>query len=111
MARTPFQIRSEEDAERARLRLIGELDIDTVRRVQDAVEELRARAVGEIVLDLSELTFVDSSGLRLFIVLDQRADSEGWRLGLIRPPRRAMTVFEVSGVEESLPFIEDPSVA
>ena len=41
-----------------------------------------------LVVDLSRLGFIDSSGLRLFIVLHQRAGAEGWRLSLIRPQKR-----------------------
>jgi anti-anti-sigma factor len=107
----PFEIDSVRDGEAGRVRLNGELDIATVPRVQQAVDELLAGGVQRLVIDLSRLGFVDSSGLRLFIVLDRRAAAEGWTLGLIRPRGAALTVFEVSGAEENLPFIEDPSLA
>ena len=111
MTHTPFEIDSECEDETGRLTLNGELDIATVPRVQEAVDELLARAVRRLVIDLGGLGFVDSSGLRLFIVLDRRAAAEGWTLGLIRPRNAAMTVFEVSGAEENLPFLEDPTLA
>lgn len=111
MTHTPFEIDSECEDETGRLTLNGELDIATVPRVQEAVDELLARGVRHLVVDLGGLGFVDSSGLRLFIVLDRRAVAEGWTLGLIRPRNAAMTVFEVSGAKESLPFLEDPTPA
>jgi anti-sigma B factor antagonist len=106
-----LEISSAREAETGRLTLNGELDLATVPRVQAAVDELLARAVRELVIDLRGVGFVDSSGLRLFIVLDRRAAAEGWSLAMIRPGGAAMTVFEVSGAEENLPFIEDPSLA
>jgi anti-sigma B factor antagonist len=111
MTHTPFEIDSECEGETGRLTLSGELDIATLPRVQEAVDELLARAVRHLVIDLGGLDFVDSSGLRLFVVLDRRAAVEGWTLGLIRPRNAAMTVFEVSGAEENLPFLEDPTPA
>ena len=111
VAQTPFAIDSARDAESARLTLSGELDLATVPRAEQAVESALADGVSELTLDLSGLSFVDSSGLRLFIVLTQRAAAEGWQLTLTRPQQRAMTVFVVSGVAESLPFAEEPRVA
>ena len=50
-----------------------------------------AEGVSQITIDLAGVGFVDSSGLRLFIVLDQRATSEGWTLALTRPTPQALT--------------------
>ena len=107
VAQTPLDDRSRADeGETARLVLSGELDLATVPRVQQAVDATLAEGARTLVVDLSGLGFIDSSGLRLFIVLHQRAGAEGWRLSLIRPQKQAMTVFEVSGLEENLPFSE-----
>jgi anti-sigma B factor antagonist len=102
---------SAHDGETGRLTLLGELDIATVPRVEGAVDALLGDGVRRLTIDLSKVGFVDSSGLRLFVVLDQRASAEDWELALIRPGRQALTVFRVSGVEENLPFIEDASAA
>ncbi len=111
MTQTPFEIESAHDGKMGRLTLLGELDIATVPRVEQAVDAILADGVRRLTIDLSPVGFVDSSGLRLFVVLDQRATAEGWELGLIRPGRQALTVFRVSGVEENLPFVEDASAA
>lgn len=111
MSSPPFEIESVYDAEAARLSLSGELDLETLTRVQDAVDALLARPVRSLTIDLRGLSFVDSSGLRLFIVLDRRAAEEGWTLELTRPQPQAMTVFRISGAEENLPFVEESSMA
>ena len=108
---TPFEVESASEAQGARLKLSGELDIATVPRVEDAVAATLKGGVDTLTIDLSGLSFVDSSGLRMLIVLDQRAASEGWQLRLIRPGRQALTVFRISGVEENLPFVEDAGAA
>jgi anti-sigma B factor antagonist len=111
VGQTPFEIDSAGDGTTARLVLSGELDLATVPRVQQAVDATLAQGARTLIVDLSGLGFIDSSGLRLFVVLHQRAAAEGWKLSLIRPPERAMTVFKVSGLEENLPFAEKSSLA
>ncbi|HXP36152.1 MAG TPA: STAS domain-containing protein [Solirubrobacteraceae bacterium] len=110
MPRTPFEINVVRDRESATVTLAGELDIATVPRVEEAIEATLTDELQVLTVDLSGLGFVDSSGLRLFIVLDQRAAEQGWELRLLRPDAQVLTVFQVSGVEENLPFIEDASV-
>ncbi|HEY2719409.1 MAG TPA: STAS domain-containing protein, partial [Solirubrobacteraceae bacterium] len=61
----------------ARLTLSGELDIATVPRLEAAVDATLTGDLRTLTIDLSGLSFVDSSGLRMFIVLDQRASEEG----------------------------------
>jgi anti-sigma B factor antagonist len=111
MTQAPFEIDVAGDGQTARLVLTGELDLATVPRVEQAVDATLAQRARALIIDLSGLAFIDSSGLRLLIVLHQRATSESWALSLIRPPQRAMRVFQVSGLEENLPFAEKSSLA
>jgi anti-anti-sigma factor len=104
-----FEIHTELQGDVARLALTGELDIATVPRVEEAVAAVLAQGARSVIVDLSALAFVDSSGLRLFITLNDRAPAEGWSLGLIRPPEPSFSVFQITGAEENLPFIEDAS--
>jgi anti-sigma B factor antagonist len=103
-----FAIVSQLQAGTARMKVVGELDIATVGQLEAEVGTVLARGIGELVLDLSGLTFIDSSALRLFIVLNDRAEGEDWQLSLIRPVGPALSIFQISGAEEHLPFIEDP---
>jgi hypothetical protein len=40
-------------------------------------------------------------------VPSDRAAEEGWELALIRPAGQALSIFQISGAEEHLPFIDD----
>jgi anti-anti-sigma factor len=106
-----FKIHSELDDGDARLKLVGELDMATVPRVEQAVGALLAQGARSLLIDLSDIAFVDSSGLRMFISLNDRAAVEGFRLSLIRPTDRSLAVFQITGAEQNLPFIEDPGQA
>ena len=50
-------------------RLIGRLDTPAAQEVSQAVEPLMAAADGTIVLDCREMTYISSSGLRIFLTL------------------------------------------
>ena len=88
----------------------GEIDLATVDLVREAVD--REQQPGEaLVLDLREVGFMDTSGLRYVLELNDRAKQEGFALLLVRGPRAVQRVFEVSGLEPRLPFVDDPSQA
>ena len=101
-----FQIDSDLRDGEARLRLAGEFDLATAPRVEEAAENLIAAEIKRLVLDLSGLRFIDSSGLRVIVVLHQRAAQEGWTLELVRPAQPVLKVFQISGLEERLNFVD-----
>jgi anti-sigma B factor antagonist len=103
----PFEVESDRDQDAARLTLSGELDIATVPRVEAALNATLTNDICQLTIDMTGLQFVDSSGLRMFIVLDKRAQQEGWTLRLIPPGEQVLSIFRVSGVEENLPFVEE----
>lgn len=85
----------------------GEIDLATVDLVRDAVD--REHAGGEdLVLDLRDVSFMDTSGLRYVLELNERAPREGFALRIVRGPRAVQRVFEVSGLESRLAFVDDP---
>jgi anti-anti-sigma factor len=85
----------------------GEIDLATVDLVRDAVE--RDHQQGEdVVLDLREVGFMDTSGLRYVLELVERASRDGFDVRLVRGPRPVQRVFEVAGLEPRLPFVDDP---
>jgi anti-anti-sigma factor len=88
----------------------GEIDLATVDLVREAVE--REHQPGEaVVLDLREVAFMDTSGLRFVLELIERGDREGFGLRLVRGPSAVQRVFEVSGLAPRLPFVDEPSHA
>jgi anti-sigma B factor antagonist len=51
----------------ARVALVGELDVVTASRVSDELVALAGQDVKSVVVDVSELTFIDSTGLRALL--------------------------------------------
>ena len=105
-----FEIREAHERGNLTLSIIGELDLSTVPAVVQRVDDRLDENVTTLTIDLSEVTFMDSSGLRLLIELNQRADHETWEFSLL-PSRHesAKVVLRMTGAETALPFGDKPS--
>ena len=86
----------------------GELDIASAPDFEQAIADATADAVAELVLDLRELTFMDSTGLRALAQTNARADEAGFALSIIRGPRQIERVLEISGLADLLPLVDAP---
>jgi anti-sigma B factor antagonist len=104
-----LELEIEEQDGLARLLLRGELDLSTVAKVQEALQRVEADPPPVIVLDLSKLTFLDSTGLRCLVTADQRARAAGRRLVIVRGPDAVQRVFEITRLEERLEMVDDAS--
>jgi anti-sigma B factor antagonist len=78
-------------------RMTGELDLATYDTAMAALAGL-FEASGDVVLDVSDLTFVDSSGIRLFILLHQSLGEQG-RLVLQSPTPHVAGILQIAGLE------------
>jgi anti-sigma B factor antagonist len=81
----------------------GELDLASVGTLRAALDGVETP--GRLVLDLRGLSFIDSTGLRLLVVLDQRARRDGFQLTLVPPPAPVDRAIRVSGLDQVLPFV------
>jgi anti-anti-sigma factor len=102
-----FQTRRLSEGETARLMLSGDLDLDSADALEQQVRGIQEASVRELVIDLSELDFIDSSGLRAILHIDALGSSRGWRLKLIPGSDDVQRVFELTGTRERLPFVTE----
>jgi anti-anti-sigma factor len=99
-----FQVEADRDPDGAlTLRPTGELDIASAGKLDRALRQGRRRG-DEVVLDLSGLEFIDSTGLRVVVRAVEAAVQEGWELRLRHGPPAVRRVFEIAGVLGALPF-------
>ena len=103
-----FDLRVVRGADRMRIVPRGELDIVTAPQLEQAISEGTAEAVPELVLDLRELTFMDSTGLRTLAQANQRTQQAGTTLSIWRGPRQIERVLEISGLGPLLPLADAP---
>jgi anti-anti-sigma factor len=78
------------------LRLIGELDMATVNQFKAALETVSQN--GPVTVDLSGLTFIDSTGLHAMMGFARSQNGSG-PLILARPSATAKRALEIAGLE------------
>ena len=89
------------------LTLRGELDLASAGVVSARLDELRA--AGEpALLDIDELDFMDSSGLRLVLDAAEASDASGWPFSLTHGPEQVRRLFESTMVTARLPIVPRP---
>jgi anti-sigma B factor antagonist len=84
----------------------GELDMSTEPKLRRELLHAEASGASEIVLDLSALHFIDSSGIKLLCDAHTRSQLDGGRLRLLRGPRQVHRVVELCGLDDDLPFLD-----
>jgi len=89
--------------------LSGEIDLSTVEELQERLETALEDDPRLIVLDLRQVSFLDSSGLRLILRLNKRQEDNDGRLVLVRGGRRVARVLEITGADRELEQVDDPS--
>lgn len=90
---------------RAVLSLSGELDLSTVPGAEESLLRLEGESGTELlVIDLSGLTFMDSTGLRFVLSACSRAAESARLIQILRGPEPVHRVFRLALLEERLPF-------
>jgi anti-sigma B factor antagonist len=83
------------------LSLRGELDLGTAPVLEQALDALPWQELDELVIDLDEIKFIDSTGLSLLIRASQRAASGSQRFSITRVPDHSRKLFDVTGLLDS----------
>lgn len=88
------------DADTVTVALHGEVDVVTVDQVRVALTDAIAAAPKHIVVDLADLSFIDSTGLGAIVFGFQRCRDQGIAFRLARPTRGVRQILVLSGLLE-----------
>ena len=105
-----LDVRTEDRDGLVHMALVGELDLSSVAKVQEELRRIEAGSPRTVVVDLSKLTFLDSTGLRCIVTADERAREDGRRIVIVRGPDAVQRVFAITRLEERLEMVDDASV-
>ena len=88
----------------------GELDLATAPGFESRVLEALRDGTDGVVLDLRELTFMDSTGVRVMVLAHQTAQERDVELRLVRPAPGSpvLRIIEISGIDEALGLVDAP---
>jgi stage II sporulation protein AA (anti-sigma F factor antagonist) len=82
----------------------GELDVATAPLLDAKLGEAEATDARLIVIDIADVPFIDSSGLRALLQAQARTQGNSGRLRITEGSPQARRLFELAGVLETLPF-------
>ena len=86
--------------------LTGELDLVSSPAMERVIDDLSRSDAELIIVDLSGLEFMDSTGLHLLLRVQQRAQEAGRRFALIRGCEAVQRLFDLTGLADSLPVVD-----
>ncbi|MGQ5265028.1 STAS domain-containing protein [Micromonospora sp. ZYX-F-536] len=89
------------------LRLAGELDLSTAPELAAAIDRLSDAGERRVLLDLTDLTFCDSTGMAVFVRGDNRASADGGWLRITGATGRVERVLRVTGLADVLRYQPD----
>lgn len=98
----PFDMVISQEAGRTTVYLRGELDTSTTPRLQQVLNELQRDGQHRIILDLSQVAFLDAAGMRVFVHTDQALRTVGGALLLSRPTRMVQRILAITELDAAL---------
>jgi anti-anti-sigma factor len=105
-----LELLTEKDGTTVRLALQGELDVASAGRVEAELARIEQDAPETLVLDLRELAFMDSTGLRVIIAADDRAREQERRLLVVRGSDTVQRIIEMTRLDGRLEIVDEPPV-
>ncbi|HST28902.1 MAG TPA: STAS domain-containing protein [Rudaea sp.] len=91
------------------VRVRGEVDLSWSQRVRDAI--LASLGRGDAGVELSQVTYIDSSGIAALVEGFQTARGKGKRFGLIAASRQVMAVLQLARLDKVFPLFADVDAA
>ena len=93
------------------VRMDGEIDLGTARRVTAAVDQTDLHGITALVLDLQEVEFLDLAALRAILCVRDRCENDGVHLTVIGPLGAARRIFTLTHANEELDFVDAGGLA
>jgi anti-sigma B factor antagonist len=84
----------------------GEMDGSNAHDLEDELIRLGNDGCSEIVVNLSQLEFIDSTGLAVLLRAHRRTRANDHSLTIVRPHGQVANAFELSGMDEVLSFVD-----
>jgi anti-sigma B factor antagonist len=106
----PFRLTVSGSADRTIVSLEGELDLATAPQLREQLVTLAEREDSDIVVDLTRLAFIDSTGLSVLVMALNRSRATGGSIVLRNPSDSVMRILEITGLVSVFGIEEESSV-
>lgn len=101
-----LELGTTQEGTEATVSLRGELDTSTAHTLREALEKLRREGILEITIDLEHLSFMDSTGLAVFLGAMKRLRGVGGDVVLARPNERVTRTLVITGLDRAFRIID-----
>ncbi|GAA0965217.1 STAS domain-containing protein [Actinocorallia libanotica] len=92
-----------EHGKAAVLTVAGDLDLHTSDLFDERIAAAVRPGITDVVLEMSQVSFCDSTGLSALIILFRRLNAEGGHLALAAPPDRLFRLLQMTGIHQLIP--------
>lgn len=107
MSATPsFELSVFPEREFVRVRPCGEVDLVTAGLLDHQIQELWDSGWAEVVADLREVTFMESTGLHVLVTHHRRAAERGARFAIVDGGGPVARVLELTGIDQVLDYAQ-----
>jgi anti-anti-sigma factor len=93
------------------LHVAGRMDAESAPRFETQCESCIAEGITSLVIDLADLSYVSSMGLRSFVAIAQKLKSKGGELRICRLTGLARQVFEITRLNQVFPMYDSVDAA
>jgi anti-sigma B factor antagonist len=93
------------------LPLEGEIDLHVSPRIAAALREIIAQKPTQLLVDLSRVTYVDSSGLAVLIEAMQSLEQAGGKFGIVGMQNTVRSIFEMARLDQVFRIFPDMAAA
>lgn len=100
-----------ENADHTLVTAVGEIDVGTAFQVADAVSGALSVGHPPVLLDLSQVTFIDSAGLAALIKAHREADAAQAMFAVVHPTPQTRKLIQVLGLDQLLLVYDSPEQA
>jgi anti-anti-sigma factor len=102
-----FDLETETQGSSALVKIRGDLDLQVVDQVTEALTQIESGKPELLVIDLSGLSFMDSTGMGVIAAADIRAREDGRRFAVVAPPTGVRQAFERTKLDKVITFTDD----
>ena len=102
-----MEIKAEKDSDLIRISLIGRLDTNTSGQFEATLNGLFEKGHYNLLIDLKDLEYISSSGLRVFLGAQKKVSAEEGNMIIKNVNSTVMEVFEITGFLDVLTVEKD----
>lgn len=99
---TIMQIKSDISSKNIVISLIGRLDTITSPQLEEEINSFSLENIETVILDLKELEYISSAGLRVVLMIHKKMNKLGGQLKLINVNDMILNIFDMTGMSEFL---------